>query len=70
MSLFSVFLLVLKNWPYVVRFVEIIEKNLKEGIEAKDLEVGLERLEKGFENVKTIKETANAARSINDSFRK
>jgi hypothetical protein len=69
MSLLSIITLVLKNWPYVVRFTEIIERNIKDGLNQKDLEKGLDRLEKGFKDVKTIKETADSARAINDAFR-
>jgi uncharacterized protein YktA (UPF0223 family) len=60
----------MKNWKYVVQFVQIIDKYVERGVNAKELARGLERLDRGFQSVTTIKETAEAARNINDSFRR
>lgn len=70
MTPWATFLLVLKNWKYVVQFVEILDQAIQRGVAERDLNIGLARLNKGFENATTIKDSANAARSINDSFRK
>lgn len=69
-AFFSTTLLILKNWKYVVQFLEILERNIQNGLNEADLQRGLKRLDKGFADVTTIEETADAARDINDSFRK
>jgi hypothetical protein len=69
-NLLATILLVIKNWKYVVQFVSILDRNIERGVNAADLEKGLNRLEKGFADVATIQETAATARDINDSFRK
>jgi hypothetical protein len=58
--------LIIKNWNLVMGFLYLIKKGVNEA----DLMNGLNRIEKGFEDAKTIKDAANAARSINDAFRK
>lgn len=68
MQFLSILLLILQNWKYVAQFAQIVDTNVKKGMKEKDLELGLKRLEKGFADVTTIKETADAAAAINDSF--
>jgi hypothetical protein len=70
MGIWESIVLIIKFWPHVIRFLEIIQKGIEKGVNEADLSKGLERLEKGFIDAKTIKETADAAGSINDSFRK
>jgi hypothetical protein len=70
MEILSTIALIIKNWKYVIQFIEILERNISKGVNEQELRKGLARLEKGFENVRTIEETANSARDINDSFRK
>lgn len=70
MQVLTVILTLLKNWKYFVQFAEMLERNIDRGVNAADLERGLARLEKGFAGVKTIRETADTARNINDTFRK
>ena len=69
-SFIAIVVLIMKNWKYVVEFVSILDRNLEKGVNEADLRRGLARLEKGFRDVKTIEEAADAAASINDSFRK
>jgi len=70
MNFGSIIMLILQNFKYVVQFVQVIDKRVKLGITEKDIRLGIERLDKGFANVQTVKETAQAAKDINDSFRK
>ncbi len=63
-------LLVIKNWKYVVQFVEILDQAIQRGANERDLKIGLDRLNKGFANARTVKDSADSARNINDSFRK
>jgi hypothetical protein len=58
--------LIIKNWELVTSFLSL----LKKGVNEADLRIGLNRIEKGFQDAKTIKEAAAAAASINDAFRK
>jgi hypothetical protein len=70
MTPWATFMLVLKNWKYVVQFVEILEKAIINGYNAYDLNKSLHRLNEGFKHAKSVEDSANAARSINDAFRK
>jgi hypothetical protein len=70
MEVLGTLLLILKHFKYVVQLVKMIEKYTSAGIKERDLERGLHRLEKGFADVTTIQETADAAADINDSFRR
>jgi hypothetical protein len=70
MEFWSIFVLILKNFKYVVQLVQMLDQNIKKGMSEKDIQVGMERLEKGFSHATTIKETAASAGHINDSFRK
>lgn len=70
MSTFKIALLVLKNMKYFVWGFKTLLAAIDKGTNEKDLERGLARLEKGFANVTTIEETAQAARDINDTFRR
>lgn len=70
MTFWTALSLVLKNWKYVVRFIEISKDAAEKGYRQYDLNKGLNRLERGFREVKTVEDTASGARSINDAFRK
>jgi hypothetical protein len=70
MEIWATLSLILKNWKYVVQFVQIIERSVVKGYNAYDLQKSLNRLERGFRDVKTVQDTASSASDINDSFRK
>jgi hypothetical protein len=70
MNIWATLSLILKNWKYVVQFVEIIDKGIRNGYNAYELNKSLNRLERGFREVKTVQDAASSARDINDSFRK
>lgn len=70
MNIWATLSLILKNWKYVVQFVEIIDKGIRNGYSAYELNKSLNRLERGFREVKTVQDTASSASDINDSFRK
>jgi len=65
MSFWAAVTLIIKNWDLVMRFIGLIEK----GVNAAQLKASLDRIEKGFNDAKSVKEAAAAARSINDGFR-
>ena len=70
MGFWATLTLVFKNWKYVTRFLEIAVSAVENGYNTYDLNKGLKRLERGFRDVKTVQDAADAAASINDSFRK
>lgn len=70
MSFWTAISLIFKNWKYVVQFLEIIERSIANGYSAYELNKGLNRLERGFREAKTVQDSASSARDINDSFRK
>jgi len=70
MTPWATFLLVLNNWKYVFQFAEILERAIINGYSAYDLNKSLHRLNEGFKHAKSVEDSADSARSINDSFRK
>lgn len=70
MQIWATLSLIVKNWKYVVQFIKIIEKGITNGYSHYDLTKSLNRLERGFREVKTVQDAASSARDINDSFRK
>lgn len=69
-SFWTTLVLIFKNWKYVVQFIDIVEKAAVNGYNAYDLNRSLKRLEQGFKDAKSVKDSADSARSINDAFRK
>ena len=69
MSIWATIILILKNFKYVAQFVEIMEKAVINGYNTYDLNKSLYKLNEGFKHAKTVQDSANAASSINDSFR-
>jgi hypothetical protein len=65
MSFLTAIKLIIANWSTVLRFLKLLER----GIEDYKIKQGLERLEKQFEHVTTIRDSALQARSINDRFK-
>jgi hypothetical protein len=65
MSFWTAIKLIIANWSTVLRFLKILER----GIEDYKIKQGLERLDKSFDHVESVNESANQARSINDLFR-
>jgi len=70
MGFWEALTLVFMNWKYVTRFLEIAVDATEKGYNAYDLNKSLKRLERGFRDVKTVEDAADAAASINDTFRK
>lgn len=70
MDIWTTLTLILKNWKYVVQFVQIIDSAIQKGYNELQLKKSLNRLERGFREAKTVQDSASSARDINDSFRK
>ena len=64
-EIFGIFVLILKNFKHVVAFLKIIERATDEA----QINRALKLIDKGFTDAKTIKDAADAARNINDSYR-
>ena len=68
--MWSTILLILKNWKYVVQFATLLDKRIEEGMNEHELNKGMEKINEAFTkpNV-TNQQSADNARSLNDSFR-